>query len=211
MSAGSPVSLRTACSSGMTPRSRTHVPSRSVGSGASHSWSTCAPASERPSATWSCVSRWPTASTSSLAMYARKRVVEILGDRDLAHHVERAAAALAREVAHPPALQLGEALRLGDLERLPARLHRRLLEIGGRRAPATRDRGTRRGARRGSTFISSPNTVPVLRLYGVGHRELHRERPRRDLRPDLRAVARGPARAAATGSRCLPPGRANSG
>ena len=39
------------------PRSRTQVPSRSVGSGASHSWSTCAPASESPSATCSCVSR----------------------------------------------------------------------------------------------------------------------------------------------------------
>ena len=93
---------------------------------------------------------------------------EILGDRQLAHHVERAAAALARELAHPPALQLREPLRLGDLERLPARLHRRLLQVGRGARLATS--GSRYAAMRASRSpcSSSPKTVAGVEAVRVG-------------------------------------------
>ena len=79
-----------------------------------------------------------------------KARAEIFGDRDLAHHVERAAAALAREVADASPLQFGELLRLRDFEGVPPRLHRRFFEIGGCERRATPDRDMRRGERRGS-------------------------------------------------------------
>ncbi len=123
---------------------------------------------------------------SSFAMYAAKARREVLLHRDIAHDVERAAAPFAREVAHPPALQLREPFRLGDLERLPARLHRRLLEVGrGVRAPL---RIAIRGeAHRAAHLHQLAEDLAGVQAVSVGHRELHGERPGRHLRPHVRA------------------------
>ena len=196
MSAGSPLSLRTARSSGMTPRSRTQVPSRSVGSGASHSCPTCAPASERPSATCSWVRRSLTASDVVVGDVDAEARLEVLGERHLADHVERAAAALTRELVHPPALQLGEPRPTRRPRTSPSAAASATCSRSA--AARARQSGSRYAAMRASRSwsMSSPNTVPTFRLNGLGHRELHRERPRRDLRPDLRAPGHAPPRAA---------------
>ena len=167
MSAGSPLSLRTARSSGMTPRSRTQLPEQVGG--------------QRRVAQLADVRAGVGEAQRHLLVgeqVAHRRGVvvgdvdaeprlEVLGERELAHHVERTAAALARELVDPPALQLGEPLGLGDLARLPARLHRRLLEVGGRARPpgGIAVRGDARASR--SPSMSSPKTSPTFRLNGL--------------------------------------------
>src|SRR5882724_1257984 len=73
-SAGWVVRRRTASSSESTPRSRTQVPSSSVGAQASHSWLACAPASERPIMVAGCASSSATIAGSVLRIGMRKRV-----------------------------------------------------------------------------------------------------------------------------------------
>src|SRR5439155_312969 len=73
-SAGWVVRRRTASSSESTPRSRTQVPSSSVGAQASHSWLACAPASERPIMVAGCMSSSATIAGSVLRIGMRKRV-----------------------------------------------------------------------------------------------------------------------------------------
>ncbi len=109
---------------------------------------------------------------------------EILVDGQLAQHVERAAPALGREIADAAPDQFGKPIGLGHLEGLPPRLHRRLLEVGGRPRPPLRIavRGDARITITLQQFAEHPAGVEAVR---VGHRELHRERPRRDLRPYL--------------------------
>ena len=166
MSAGSPVSLRTACSSGMTPRSRTHVPSRSVGSGASHSWSTCAPASESPSATWSWVSRWATASTSSLAMYARKRVAR--SSATDSSHITSSGPDAALDRRGPPRADPAAPGSACDSETSNVSQRGFIGELSRSAAARARQSASRYAAIRASRSrcISSPKTSPVLRLYG---------------------------------------------
>src|SRR5438477_1527743 len=73
-SAGWLVSRRTASSSESTPRSRTQVPSNSVGAQASPRWLACAPASERPIMVAGCASSSATIAGSVLRIGMRKRV-----------------------------------------------------------------------------------------------------------------------------------------
>ncbi len=89
--AGSPVSLFTARSSEITSRSRTQLPSRSVGRHASQSWLTCAPESARPSSTPSRPRSQAIASGSLLASDRAEPGLEVLVERDVEHHVERRA------------------------------------------------------------------------------------------------------------------------
>ena len=182
MSAGSPVSLRTARSSGMTPRSRTQLPSRSVGSGASHSCPTCAPASERPSATCSWVSRSLTAVDVVVGDVDAESRLEILRERD-ARTSRRAGCSRAHAPARPPA---GPPARGTDPTRRPRTSPSEAASATCSRSAAARARqsGSRYAAMRASrsSSMSSPKTLPTFRLNGLGHRELHRERPRRDLR-----------------------------
>ena len=170
----------------MTSRSRTHVPSRSVGSGASHSWSTCAPASERPSAT--LLVREQVADRVDVVVGDVRAEAGRRGPRRPRARTSRRAGrtprSRARSLTRRPCSS-GKRCRLRDLERLPARLHRRLLEVGRGQRPPRRDRGTRRCAPRGSTFMQLAEHRAGVEAVRVGHRELHRERPRRDLRPHV--------------------------
>ena len=78
-----------------------------MGSGASHSWSTCAPVSESPSVDAFVVEQLADRFGVVVGDVRAKAGREVLVDRELAHQVERAATAFPGEVAHPPALQLG--------------------------------------------------------------------------------------------------------
>ena len=163
-----------------------------MGSGASHSWSTCAPASERPSATCSWVSRWATASTSSLAMYARKRVVR--SSATASSHITSSGldAALARR-GRSTRRPCSSGKRC-DSETSKVSQRGFIGEFSRSAAARARQAGSRYAAMRASRSrcISSPKTSPGVEAVRVGQRELHGERPRRDLRPDLRRRAARP-------------------
>ena len=73
MSACAPESLRIAISSEIALRPRTQLPNRSVACGASHSWLTWAPASDKPTAQCGSLNNAATSSTSSLARMQRAR------------------------------------------------------------------------------------------------------------------------------------------
>ena len=76
------------------------------------------------------------------------------------------AAAFACELGHAPALQLGELLPTPRPRTSPIAASSATAPGRPRPAPATPDRGRRRSAPSRSPCRSSPNTVPVLRLYG---------------------------------------------
>ena len=148
------------------------------GAGASHSWSTWAPASVRPSTTWSSVSRRSTSSTSSLAMYGAEPGGQVLGEGQLAHDVQGADVALVGDVGDPAAQQLGVPLGLGHFERVPARPHAALVSLQVFEGP-------------GSPLLVSVGRLPHLRadldelaedltdieVVGIGQGELHGQRP----------------------------------
>ncbi len=112
---------------------------------------------------------------------------EVFRHRDLAHQVERTAAALACDLGHAPAFELGERCRLGDLERVPPGTHRRFLEVGcGLRSP--RRIAVRREPHGSAHLHELAEDLAGVQAVRVGHRELHGEGSGSDLRPHVRAV-----------------------
>ena len=141
-----------------------------MGSGASHSWPTCAPASDRPSVTLLVgEQRAPRSSTSSLARTHRDAQRRGRARRRRGRASRRAGRApLGRDVGDPAADQLGVRRRLRDLVRLPARAACAVpvSHAVAARCRATPGRRRRRGARRATAAISSANTGLVLRVNG---------------------------------------------
>ena len=86
-----------------------------------------------------------------------KARLEILGEREIAHHVERARAALAREVTHPAALAARGTASTPTPRTSPSAASSATLRDPPRHGPARRDRGTPRDAPRGSPS-SAPRT-----------------------------------------------------
>ena len=89
---------------------------------ASQIWPTWAPASDSPMMQPSLRMSSVTPSSSSLANVTLNRLIELVGDGDVGDDVERGGPPLAREVGNRPADELGMGVRLGDEERLPARV-----------------------------------------------------------------------------------------
>ena len=145
-------------------------PSRSVASGASHSWPTWAPASDRPSVQ-------PSSSGAACARRPRRRwparpgpgcLERRLGEREVEQQVERVDAALGGDVEQPAADQLRVGRRLHHLVRLPARRQPPWARRPTRRAPAGATPGRRRRRGRSSSVpaISSANTGLVFSVNG---------------------------------------------
>ena len=81
--------------------------------------------------------------------HAREAGLEVFGERDVEHHVERRAAALLGELGERYADELGMRRRLGDRERRPVGREHPLPLSSSHARPATPDRGTRRCVPRG--------------------------------------------------------------
>ena len=139
MSAGSPVSLRTACSSGMTcavahPRAEQVGRQRRVAQLVDVGARVGEP--ERHVVVGEQVAHRVDVVVGDVGPKARR---EVLGDAPArtSRRAGRSRARVARSLTRRPCSS-GNRCRLGDLERLPARLHRRLLQVGRRPGPPLR-------------------------------------------------------------------------
>ena len=209
MSACTPVSLRTAVSIGMRSRSRTQLPRKSVAWGASHSWPTCAPASDRPSVQCSSTSSLRDLVGVVVDEHARDPQREVgLVEREVEHRVERR-----RCPARPRRRAAGGRAARG------ARGSRRsrTCPSAGRRSRGCRPRSLRPGratpgsayaARRSSSdcAISAANSGLMLIGNGSAIVNANVSGRGRHLRPHLRAAASQPASLSSTCIRCVPAG-----
>ena len=190
----------------MSSRSRTQRARKSVGIAASQSWPTWAPASESPSTQPSACSSAATPSTSSLANVTPKRVVEVVGERDVAARRRTGRCPRSRrELDDRSALQLGIGAALADGERRPSarrRTRRRGSRARARRAPR---RVGVQAARRAASAASATRANAGTIVNDVGSAIVMRNAtgrqvtcgwtsaPRRECRPVARDLV-GPPR-----------------
>ena len=190
MSAGSPLSLRTACSTERTPRSRTHVPSRSVGSGRVAQLADVGTGVGESEHHLVVGQQTPHAVRLVVGDVDAEPGAEVLFHGQAADDVERVAAPLPGHGVDPPALQLGMEIGLGHLAGLPPGSHRLLGQVGGGPGPPL------------GVGIGGEPGVPVL-VHELGdyrahveaeravHGELHGEGPGGHLGPDLETPGDG--------------------
>ena len=180
-------------SSGMTSRSRTQLPSRSVAKQASHSWLTWAPESARPSSTWSRGSNQAMPSGSLLASTELKRVWRP-SSRARSSMASRGVTprSSARSTTFRPT-RSGRVVALGDRQGRP--VHRQHLRAPGQLLPGPRPPG-RVAVRRDPLVDGAVHELGERRPHVERERleevHLEHERAARDLRPHLDAVGPGP-------------------